>query len=157
MTLASATAPLHVDGRQAATGGRTSTKAGGSWPLATSATLLCRLPADRRPNGPRGGAKATIAVECSWPRLTNLAGALTRPSRSPATSGFAQSRSAQLVLVAPAPLRAPPHTEQIFASASPPVRSTVLLEKRATARAERHQQAVACLPLSSETSCPPKE
>src|SRR5712692_9371657 len=86
-----------------------------------------------------------------------MAEALTRPSRSPATSGFVQSRSVQLVLVAPAPLRAPRHKEHIFAYASPPATSLDLLWKRANARDERHRQAIACLPLSSEIPCSSKE
>lgn len=86
-----------------------------------------------------------------------MAEALTRPGRSPATSASAQYRSVRQVLVAPAPLRAPPHKEHVFVYAFPPARSLGLLWKWANAISEQHREASPCFPLSSEIPCPPKE
>src|SRR6266704_4223573 len=86
-----------------------------------------------------------------------MAEALTRLSRSPATSGFVHSRSVWQVSVAPAPLRAPPGKGHVFVFASLPARSLGLLWKQVNAMSEQHRQAVASFPLSSEIPCPSKE
>src|SRR5436189_553866 len=57
--------------------------------------------------------------------------ALTRPGRSPATSGSTQYRSVRPGWVAPAPLRAPRHREHVFVCAFPHTTSLGLLWKRA--------------------------
>src|SRR6266567_1514441 len=86
-----------------------------------------------------------------------MAEALTWPSHSQATSGFAQSRSVRLVLVAPAPLRAPRHKGHVCVCASPSTTNLSLLWKHTNARGERHREVVASLPLSSEIPRPSKE
>src|SRR5581483_1432001 len=86
-----------------------------------------------------------------------MAEALTRPSHSQATLGFAQSRSVRLVWVAPVPWRAPRHKGHVFVCASPSPTNLSLLWKCTNTRGERHREVVACLPLSSEIPCPAKE